>query len=79
MVFYEKNYFEYPCILMKILEMNYKSKKYQGVYLKITSISVTNCPILLNMTHDQSLYNGVSYDTKCATLGKLAAEIWAIL
>ena len=30
------------------------------------------------MAHDQSLYNGVKYDTKCATLGKLEAEIWAV-
>ena len=44
----------------------------------ITFILVTNCPILLNMAHDQSLYNCVLYDTKSATLGKLEAEILAV-
>ena len=53
--------------------------KNQGVYLQIINISVTNCPIVLNRVQNQSLDNGVSYDTKCAMLGKLAAEIWVIL
>ena len=59
MVFYEKNYFEYPFILMKILEMNYTSRKIKRYTYKIIYISVTHCPILLNMANDQSLYNGV--------------------
>ena len=46
---------------------------------KITNILLTNCPILVNRVQNQSLDNDVEYDTMCATLGKLAAEIWVIL
>ena len=56
-----------------------KSKKNLGYTYKIANISVTNYPILQNMLQNYSLDNGIEYDTKCATLGKLAAEIWVIL
>ena len=54
-------------------------RKIKGYTYKITNISLTNYPILLNRVYNQSLDNGVQYDTKCATLGKLAAEIWIIM
>ena len=64
---------------MQILEKNEESKKNQGYTYKIANISVTNCSILQNRIQNSSLDNGVEYDTKCATLGKLAAEKWVIV
>ena len=50
-------------------------EKSRSILNKMTNTSVTNCPILLNRVQNQILDNGVQYDTKCATLEKLAVEI----